>query len=188
MLERIRVSANYYYYITRALTPIWWLRLIIISFLKEKNILILIPSKFARLWGKKFTFCQGQYCVAGSSSSSSQGKAARKSYFAIFPGLPVLSPVLLCCSLGWRCQPGGCGGVSLGGGGVSLGGRAPPPLTVPLHCPPLPPLRQPTLSSGQFLGLHIEAKGQVFLRTKTSDDILELISNNPGPPSFKSIQ
>lgn len=142
--------------------------------------------------GKKFTVCQGQRCPDGSSSSPSQVQTARKSsYGTIFPGHPLLSPCLFShpCSLHPlpRVKASACAGQGNTPADCTFGLPVPwgPRPCTGVHRLPFIYTSQPS-RSGRFLWLSIEAKCQVFLRNKTSYDILELISNNWAPSLLKA--
>lgn len=109
---RTRVSANHYYYITGALTPLLLLRLMIISFLKEKKYIKFNFKQFIGEW-VSFPFVKDIAVEVIGSSCSPSGEQRRQillrpqSFLAVLP-LPFLLP---CSSL----PPTSLQSVSLGG-------------------------------------------------------------------------
>lgn len=96
---RTRVSANYYYYITGALTPLLLLRLMIISFLKEKKYIKFNFEQFIGEWGS-FPFVKDIAVEVIGSSCSPSGEQCRQillmpqSSLAVLP-LPFPLPLVI---------------------------------------------------------------------------------------------
>lgn len=82
---RIRASANYYYYIAGALTPVLLLRLMIISFSEGKKYIKFNSEECIGEWGK-FPFVKERTVeVIGSSCSSSGEESGKMLPIPVFP-------------------------------------------------------------------------------------------------------